>query len=353
MERGPGKAVSTNEMWSSLTDDLKQSVCDILVRYSGPDVDSFMNDLVKLASGKAPPTKITIQDATAGKRKRDDNDVVEPPRAPDKKQKPAEATISLQSADVNLVSPKIPLAWPSFRTSPIKFGQPTLSPSTVGGPLTATTPALTAPSSIGPATSLTSSTSPALPTASPFVKFAKANKSVQPASDCDEQFTFADRRSSPQPHAGPGRPHRLTPTAEQILCGQPQSKCPTTQSQKIPKPTTHTGSFDEVDNVSPNIPANSNASVKTNPFETPSGSQQGAGKVAPRKVRLKCVQCQELYYEHQNVGKNCRRHPGYVVGVYDKRLRDHTVPIGAEKVWTCCRRESFSRGCYRCKHHAA
>lgn len=300
-------AVSTNEMWQGLTEELKRSVCDIVVHYTDPDVGSCFNRLVKGAHSETLAMNTVTQDAEAGKRKRNDSDVFEQARALGKKPKLSKSITPLQRAEVKFVAPKLSFKWPAFRSSPITFGQPTLSSAVVGGPPVPTPSAPTTISSTESAVPSASRSSPASSATSPFVLFAQANKPAQPPSDCDEQFTFADRGLSPQPHAGAGDAQQQSSAAHNSF-GQPPSASSTAPSPSITAPMTHDSAFIGADMSSLKIPADSNASLAMVAYETPSMRQQSVDNSAPR--RLKCTQCQRFYHEDQNTALECRRHTG-------------------------------------------
>lgn len=314
MDPAPNNAASVNDIWVDLSPGVKRAICNRLAEYSGPDVNVQFLKLCGWAARRDITTKVKAQMVATGKRKRDDGDVTELPRAPEKKAKVSEATTPLQSAGVDLVSPKIPFAWPGFRHLPILFGRPTIS-SIAGKSLTATPPSIATTSAAAP--NIPKTLPPILPESKrvPVAQFATSlpRKPVQQEPECDEQFTFADRRPShPQPTAGPGAPHQHRPTAQDASANQP----PPVSSPK-PSPGTHGRQpvstiykppFTGVDMSSLKIPANSNVSVTMNFFQAPSVLHQNMDSSAPRK--LKCIQCKEPYMEAQNTAMECRRHTG-------------------------------------------
>ncbi|KAI7779038.1 hypothetical protein LA080_001384 [Diaporthe eres] len=349
--------VVVNEIWDDLTEDLKRSVCDSLATYSGPNVHGKFNELSIEATRQMFTMKFKSQMTTTAKRKRDDGEVIEPLRVLEKKPKVSEATAPLQSAGVDIVSPQIPFAWPAFRQSPIIFGRPTLS-SALSDKLPTVTPPPTA-AAFTAATNIPKTFSSFLqvPKRFPFAQFATAQpgKLVQKEPECDEQFTFADRRAShPPPTAGMGAPHQHSPTAQNASSNQPPPVSSTKPSQGThgwqPMSTIHKPPFTGVDMSSLKVPANSNVSVTMNFFHAPSVLHQNMDSGAPRK--LKCIQCKELYMEAQNTAMECRRHTGRCVDVDDEKFDHHNVPVGAHQVWDCCRRMVQSRGCYPCNHYA-
>lgn len=261
----------------------------------------------KLAIANNPQTTAT------GKRKRDDSEVTEPPRAPEKKPKVAQVTAPpLRSANIDIVSPKIPVAWPAFRQSPIIFGQPKLSSIIAGRSSTVRPPSIAATST--PAPNLPSTVSALLsgPQRASFAKFAsdQPKRRVQEEPACDEHFTFADRRRShPQPTSRSGAAHQHSKTAQNTSSNQPPP-ISSVKSQAAdgwqPISTIYKPPFAGVDMSSLRIPANSN--VTMNFFHAPSVLHQNAESDGPRK--LKCIQCKEVYMEARNTAMECRRHTG-------------------------------------------
>lgn len=310
-------AVMANGVWIDLTDDLKRDFCDSLASYSGPNVYGKFIAQIGWAARKKHARERNTQTTAVGKRKRDDSDVTEASRASEKRPKVSEPMAPLQSATVDIVTPKIPFVWPAFRQSPIIFGQPTLSSiitgksPTVALPLTATTSAA--------APNLTSTVPPLLkgPKHVPFAQFAttQPEKPVQKVPTCDEHFTFADRRpAQPQPTAGPGAAHQHRPTAQNASSNQPPPIFSANPSQGAhgwqPVTTFYKPPFAGVDMSSLKIPANSNVSVTMNVFHAPSVLHQNMESSAPRK--LKCIHCKNFYMESQNTAIECRRHTGTV-----------------------------------------
>ncbi|KAG6360955.1 hypothetical protein INS49_012023 [Diaporthe citri] len=354
MDPAPDSAASVNIIWVELPAGVKRVICNFLAEYSGPNV---IEEFLTLCGRAILTMDDKAQRAATRKRKRDDGDVTDPPRAPEKKPKVFEATPPLQSAGIDIVSPKIPFAWPAFRQSPIIFGRPTLSPTIAGKsptvtPLSAATTSATAPNI--PKTLPSFLPEPRSP---PFVQFATAQpgKPVQQEPECDEHFTFADRRAShPEPAARTGTPHQHSPIAQNASSNRPPPVPSTKPSQGThgwqPMPTIYKPPFTGVDMSSLKIPANSNVSVAMNFFHAPSVLHQNMDSGAPRK--LKCIQCKELYMEAQNTAMECRRHTGRCVDVDDEKFDHHDVPVGAHQVWDCCRRTVQSRGCYPCNHCA-
>lgn len=310
-------AVTVNGIWANLTDDLKREVCDFLAKYSGPNVYGNFIAVIRVVARRKLAREKDTQTTAVGKHKRDDSDVTEASRASEKRPKVSEPMAPLQSASVDIVSPKIPFAWPTFRESPIIFGQPTLSSimtgksSTVAVPSTATTSAAAPnPTSTGP---------PLLtgPKHVPFAQFAttQPEKPVQKQPAYDEHFTFADRRTArPQPTAGPGAAHQHHPTAQNASSNQPPPVFSANPSQGAhgwqPMTTLYKPPFAGVDMSSLKIPANSNVSVTMNVFHAPSVLHQNMESSAPRK--LKCIHCKKFYMESQNTAIECRRHTGTV-----------------------------------------
>lgn len=172
----------------SLTADSRQSVCDTLATYSGPDVDPWFSGLVKLAHRKQVATGSTTQMETDGKRKRDDGSDVAQPRS--KKPRPAESTASSEPGDTDGV-------WSPSGSLLYALAEPTSSVSA------------TASSSVAPLSPETRSNTvrenssntpvkPASSTANSAFNFGqsapiKRETSVEQPSDCDEQLTCADR----------------------------------------------------------------------------------------------------------------------------------------------------------------
>lgn len=315
LDRQAQDAAMVNEIWIGLTDGLKRDVCNSLARYSGPNLHGELIAKTALAARVKSAMENKPQLMATGKRKRDDDNAIEPAHAWDKKPKVSETTAPTQSANFDIVSPKIPFAWPKFRQSPIIFGQPTLSPAVLGK-----SPSVTPHSTVTTSAAATNnqSTAPPLraaPHRVPFTQFAafQPNKPIQQGSECDEQFSFADRRTShPQPTAGAGASHQQSFTGGSASSGQSPPASYATSSAGTngwqPISTLHKAPFAGVDMSSLKIPANSNVSVTMNFFHAPSVLHQNMDNGAPRK--LKCIQCKELYMESQNTAMECRRHTG-------------------------------------------
>ncbi|KAJ0117360.1 hypothetical protein J7T55_003774 [Diaporthe amygdali] len=266
METEADKTVSLNKKWEGLTDGAKKTICDSLAKYNGPDVSAYFVNQINWEHAKTLAMEPMMQVASTEKRKRDDSDGLELPCTVGKKARLEETTASSQSAGVSLFSPSYLFAWPKFRQSPITFGQPTLSSATAGSPPTVTPPPLATPADARHITPFTDHALDKTPTRSIFSpsRAAKAKKAVRPEPECDEQFTFADRRSrSPQPYAGPGSTQRHNPEARSTLFGQASSASFTaaTQGTQISAtvPTASKAPSLGVDMSSLKIPANSNA----------------------------------------------------------------------------------------------
>lgn len=312
LDRAAQSAVMANEIWTDLTDDLKRDFCNSLAAYNGPNVYGKFIALSGWAARRKLAMERKAQTTMTEKRKRDDGEVIETPRALEKKPKVSEATAPLQSASINIVSPKIPFAWPAFRQSPITFGQPTLSSITPGKSATVTQPSTATTSAAAPKPPCTV---PALfsgPKRVSFAQFANSQpkKPVQIEPACDEQFTFADRRPfHAQSTAGLGGAHQHNPRPQNASTNQ---QVPTNPAQGThgwqPMSTLYKPPIAGVDMSSLKIPANSNVNVTMNFFHAPSVLHQNAESGAPRK--LKCIQCKKIYMEARNTAMECRRHTG-------------------------------------------
>ncbi|KAK2608089.1 hypothetical protein N8I77_006723 [Diaporthe amygdali] len=315
METEADKTVSLNKKWEGLTDGTKKTICDSLAKYNGPDVNAYFVNQVNWEHAKTLAMEPMTQVAATEKRKRDDSDGLELPCTVGKKARVEETTASLQSAGVSLFSPRYLFAWPKFRQSPITFGQPTLSFATAGSPSIVTPPPLTTPADARPITPFTNPALDKTPTRSIFSpsRAAKAKKADRPEPECDEQFTFADRRSrSPQPYAGAGSTQRHNPAAHNTLFGQTPSAYSTAASYDTQTmatvPTAYKAPSLGVDMSSLKIPANSNVSLTMNVFQAPSVVHQS--KISAEPKTLKCIQCKKFYQEAQNAAMECRRHTG-------------------------------------------
>ncbi|POS69393.1 hypothetical protein DHEL01_v212213 [Diaporthe helianthi] len=149
---------------------------------------------------------------------------------------------------------------------------------------------------------------------------AKANAPAQPEPDCDEQFTFADRRFS-KPPAPPPPPLQSQFTQYRSFEQSPSSSAdnsPQAANRAPPVSAVYKPPFAGVDMSSLKIPANSNVSLTLNVFQAPSSLHQVTGGGAPRT--LKCIQCGKFYMEDQNTALQCRRHTGRCVGANDPKL---------------------------------
>lgn len=317
LEMAPKYAVMANKVWIDLTSDLKRDFCDSLASYSGPNVYEKFTALIALAVRKKHVMEKDTQMTAVGKRKRDDSDVTEASRASEKRPKVSEPMAPLQSASVDIVTPKIPFAWPTFRQSPIVFGQPTLSSIMTGK--SSSVPLSSTATTSAAAPNLASTSPPLLtgPKHVPFAQFAttQPEKPVPKQPACDEHFTFADRRPfHAQPTAGAGAAYQHRPTAQNASSNQPPPIFSANPSQGThgwqPVTTFYKPPFAGVDMSSLKIPANSTVSVTMNVFHAPSVLHQNMDSSAPRK--LKCIQCKEFYMEAQNMAMECRRHTGTV-----------------------------------------
>lgn len=311
METEADKAVSLNKKWEGLTDGSRMIICDCLTQYNGPNVSAYFVNQVNWYHANDLAKDPTMQMSATEKRKRDDSDGLE---LPGKKARLEEATAPLQSAGVSLFSPRLPFPLPKFRQSPIMFGQPTLSSATAESPSTVAPPRFETPSTAIPSIPVTS---PALGTKSIPKTISQflvgLTKAVRPEPECDEQFTFADRRyRSPQPYAGLGSTQRHNPEAHSTLFGQAPSASSAAASQgtqtSATVPTASKAPSLGVDMSSLKIPANSNVSLTMNVFQAPSVVQQS--KISAEPKMLKCIQCKEFYHEAQNAAMECRRHTG-------------------------------------------
>lgn len=328
MDSAPDKALSVNEIWRGLSARSRQYICNRLAYYDGSNVDGHFEELVQGARGSMLWFKYGVKEmelegntqvAATEKRKRDDGDMTDQPPA-SKKPKTFETTAPLQAEDIDIASPKIPFKWPGSRQTSIKFGQPTLS-AAISDKISTAKPSSLATlfgssrdiqnSNAGIPTLCTAS-KPGLSSFFPFSSSslfgnAKTRTPGLQESECDEQFTFADRRS-PQPYAS----HQSNPSAQGISSDQHSSASSSASPQganvlptvsAVDKPP-----FAGVDMSSLKIPANSNVSVTLNVFQAPSSLHQGTESGAARK--LKCIQCNAFYMEAQNAALQCRRHTG-------------------------------------------
>lgn len=300
----PAKKIS-----KGLTADSEQSVCDTLASHSGSDVHTQLDALVELEHGKQVPTGSATQVVTKGKHKRDasDDNVAQRPR---KKPRLAEATASLMDG-VDFA--RLSLGQPTFR-----FGQSTSSSARATASLSVTSLLPVMPSTTGRQNPNKPPADPASSTATPAVGFGQPipGKPVTPAnppSDCDEQFTFTDRRSSgPQPYNGRGTAQGNRPSAQNASSTQATAASPTAPPQgslgSTAGPSVYKLPFTGIDLSSLKIPANSNVNLTLNVFQAPSSVHQKLDNPAPRE--LNCIQCKESYIETQNTAMNCRRHTG-------------------------------------------
>lgn len=291
-----------------LTAESKQTVCDNLVTYSGPGVDARFAELVELAYGKQVAAGPATQMETNGKRERDDGSDVSQP--PNKKARLAEAMAPLKPFSTSIFGPQ------SAQSS--LFGVPTSA--SIGATASSSVSPLSsdAPSSTVRENSTNTPAHPASSTATPTFGLGqsitvKTETSAKPPSDCDEQFTFADRISfGPRPYNGPAtmqedRPSAQTASSSQkpaaLFTAPPQGSFGSAVVSTVYKPP-----FSGVDMSSLKVPANSNVNLNMNVFQGPSTLHQNMEISAPRK--LKCIQCKEVYIEAQNTAKECRRHTG-------------------------------------------
>lgn len=311
-------ALIANGIWIDLTDDLKRDLCNSLATYNGPNVYGKFIALSGWVHRRKRAMDRNAQTTTTGKRKRDDGELTETPRAPEKKPKVSETIAPLQSASINIVSPKIPFVWPAFRQSPIAFGQPTLSSITTGKSPAVTLPSTATTSAAAPNPPCTVPSRLAGPKSVPFARFAtsQSKKPVQTEPACDEQFTFADRRPfHAQATAGPGVAHQQNPRPQNASPNQQVPLGSKSPAQGMhgwqPMSTLYKPPFAGLDMSSLKIPANSNVSVTMNVFHAPSVLHQNADSSAPRK--LKCIHCKKFYMESQNAAMECRRHTGTVL----------------------------------------
>lgn len=290
--------VKIDEVWKGLTADSRQSVCDTLASYSGSFLRAQLVDLVRSAHVK----QLTM--VTNEKRKRDDDDVAQPP---DKKPKLAEATTSLGPSGLDIAS--LTLSGPLPR-----FGRPTISSATA-----VKSPSVALPSPAIPSTTNRPAT-PASSTAKPAFVFGQSapiepENPASPSPDCDEHFTIADRKpSGPQSYTAQGTTHGTRLSAHNANFGQAPAAAPSFTAPPQVNPgsaavsTVSNPPFTGVDMSSLKIPANSNVSLTMNVFQAPSSLHQNTGSSAPR--RLKCIQCKAFYLETQNTAMECRRHTG-------------------------------------------
>lgn len=328
MDSVPEKTLSVNEIWPGLFARSRQRICNRLAQYDGSNADGHFEELVRgegeresMLYFRAGVKKLELEDnvrvVATTKRNRDDGDVADDAPAM-KKPRLSEATAPLQAEDIDIASPKIPFNWPGFRQTSIKFGQPTLSAAIrdkipTAEPSSLATPFGSSRDSQNSDTGFSTVSKPGLFSSSyPFFSFgfgnAKANSPPQQESECDEQFTFADRRS-PQPYAS----HQSNPSAQGISPEQhssaPSSNSPPQGANVSPTVTAvNKPPFAGVDMSSLKIPANSNVSVTLNVFQAPSSLHQSTDSDPARK--LKCIQCNAFYMEAQNGVLACRRHTG-------------------------------------------
>lgn len=313
---------SVDEIWKVLTADSRQWVFDHLARYSGSGVCTRFNGLVEWAHRKQVATWSAPQAVMSDKkRKRDDNDVAQPPS-----KKP-----TLHKAEAPWIdrvdSERFDLRKALFRLVRLRIPSATaLPPSSVAPPPPATH------STTGGENSFNLPADPASSTVTGGAIFGqpvpvKPETPANPPSDCEEQFTFADRRSSgPQPDNRPGTTHGSRPSAQNV---QPAASSPAPTQENLGSPgvsAVYKPPFAGVDISSLKVPANSKVNLTLNVFQGPSSLHQQVTSPAPRK--LKCIQCNAFYVETQNTAMKCRRHTG--TGIALPFLRPNIACPGQE-----------------------
>lgn len=301
--------VSAEEVSKGPRADSRQSVSDTLTSYSGSDVHTRLDAPVALVRVKKVPTGAATQVVTKTKRKRDasDDNVAQPPS---KKPRLVEATASFMSG-VDFA--RLSLGQPTFR-----FGQSTSASARATASLSVASLLPAMPSTTGRQNPNKPPAGPTSSTATPAVVFSqpismKPATRANPPSDCDEQFTFTDRRSSgPQPYNGRGTARGNRPSAQNARSTQETATSPTAPPQEdlgsTAGPSVYKFPFTGIDLSSLKIPANSNVNLTLNVFQAPSSVHQKLDSPVLRK--LNCIQCKESYIETQNTAMNCRRHTG-------------------------------------------